>query len=454
MVPPGQASPKPSRNKVLILLDINKPLTDIANKMHQLCGELGLTRKESDESEVPRLVIRMFCWSYETTSVHRGRLKAEREELLWINSHDGAGLRKNLDQADGPLSRYKPESDKTKRIEIHKFSNAFWKADKPLEECIAPTLDQAARSWYEKHKHTKYSNLRTVLGIRNSEDFNALVDEEIEQVYRDVLQAADVVVTTPVTASKFSKHMGSCFQPSLVIFDEAPHARELSTLIAIARFHPAAWLFTGDHRQTKPWVSSHGKRPAINKAVHQLRVSMMERAYVANPRMPSLLINHRAHGNLQMLASKLFYQGEMVPAKDPDDFPSSTIHLRQKYIMPLKANNGPEVSRLIVILKGIGPPTDVQKSWYHPKHQEWIMGLVSKLLRDPQFLQINGKDPGSILIMSPYKQAFYEYRKAIKELKKNSPDLAKRVLNVEPRTIGTVQGHEADFVILDLVRDR
>jgi regulator of nonsense transcripts 1 len=82
------------------------------------------------------------------------------------------------------------------------------------------------------------------------------------------------------------------------------------------------------------------------------------------------------------------------------------------------------------------------------------MDLVSKLLRDPQFLQTNGKDPGSILIMSPYKQAFQEYRKAIKELKKNSPDLEKRIVDVEPRTIGTAQGHEADFVILDLVRDR
>lgn len=449
MVSPGASFLRPFRNKVLFLLDINKPLTDIANKMHQLCGELGLTRNESDGSEVPRLVIRMFCWSYEKTSIRRGRLAAEREELL-CNLHDDGS--KNQGKSDGPLSRYEEDKDKTEKVEIYKFSNAFQRAETPLEDCVAPTLDQAARSWYERHKTTKYANLRAIVASNSTRDCGNAFESYIEQVYRDVLEAADVVVTTPVSASKFSKDLGSCFRPSLVIYDEAPHARELSTLIAIANFHPAAWLFTGDHRQTKPWVGSHGKKPAINKFVHQLRVSMMERAHVANPDMPSLLINHRAYGNLQMLGSKLFYSGKMVSAHDPDKLPPSTLHLRQNYIMPLKSNTGPNVSRLIVVLKGIEPPVEVQKSWYHPKHQQWTMDLVTKLLRDPQFLHTNGKDAGSILIMSPYKQSFLEYRKAIKELKKKSPDLEKRI--VEPRTVGTAQGHEADFVILDLVRCR
>lgn len=419
--------------------------------MHQLCGELGLTRKESDGSEIQRLVIRMFCWSYEKTSVQRGRLDAEREELLYGNTqHDAIG--KNRDKADGPLSRYEANKDESVRVTIHDFTNAFRNAGKSSGEHVAPTLDQAAKSLYERHKDTDYADIKTMLGGNNPQTFHELLKESIEHVYCDVLQAADVIVTTPVTASKFATELGSHFKPSLVIFDEAPHARELSTLIDIARFQPAAWLFTGDHRQTKPWVGSHGQRPAINKAVHQLRVSMMERAYVANPDMRSLLINHRAYGNLQMLGSKLFYGGKMVPANNPDDLTPSTLHLRQKYIMPLKHNTGPEVSRLVVVLKGIGSPKEVQKSWYHPKHQQWTMDLITKLLRDPQFLQTNGRDPGSILIMSPYKRSFLEYRKAAKQLKKRYPIFEKR--EFEPRTVSTAQGHEADFVILDLVRPR
>ncbi|KUI72193.1 Putative helicase MOV-10 [Cytospora mali] len=423
---PGEWSPRASRNKVLFLMDMNQPLTDLANKMHRLCGELNLTRKETDGTEVPRIVIRVFCWSYDKTSVLRGKLEAEREELLQGNLGDDTGKGKRPDEADGPLSHYEAGADNSELIPIYKLSKSFRKAGTPSNEWTAPTLDQLAKLWYEKHKFTKYNVLRQLFECPYSARFEELLDHEVDNVYTDVLRAADVLVMTSVTASKLSEYLKSCFNPALVLFDEAPHARELSTLIPIANFNPAAWMYTGDHRQTKPWVGSHGKFPVINEFVHQLRVSMMERAYVANPNMPSLLINHRAHGDLQRLGSQLFYDGKMIPAKDPcepDALPPSTLYLRQEYIMPLKYNTDPTVSRLIVVLKGIGSPEQVQKSWSHPGHQQWAMGLVTRLLRDPQFLQTNGQDSGTILIMSPYKEAFLEYRKAIKELKKKSPDL-------------------------------
>ncbi|KUI56422.1 hypothetical protein VP1G_03780 [Cytospora mali] len=451
----GEKSPRASQNKVLFLMDINQPLTDLANKMHQLCGELNLTRQETDGSEVPRIVIRMFCWSYEKLSVRRGKLDAEREALLRGIPDGDAGKGKQPDEANSPPLQYDASCDDSASIKVPKLSGAFRKAEKPSEEWIAPTLDQVARLWYEKQKLTKYDDLRQLFEGSFSGRFDNLLNHEIEQVYKDVLRAADVLVMTPVTARKFSEYLRSFFEPTLIIFDEAPQSRELSTLIPIANFDPAAWIFTGDHRQTTPWVGSYTKVPPINQFVDQLRVSMMERAYEANPKMHSLLINHRAYGDLQRLASQLFYDGEMIPAKDPnepDALPPSTLHLRQKYIMPLKGNAGREASRLIAIFEGIGRPEQIQKSWYHPYHRDWTMDLVSRLLRDPQFLQTNGKDPGSILIMSPYRQASQDYRKEIKELKGKCPNLEKRI--VESRTVGTAQGHEADFVILDLVRDR
>lgn len=396
----------------------------------------------------------MYCLSFEKNSFHRGSLNAEREELLWG---------KDSDKDTGPLSRYMNAGlDKSEHVDAHGFADPFRKAGgsvldpgHDMKDTVAPTLHETARMWYEREKSpTKYVTLQSLLERQDASRFRSLWEYEVEQVYRDVLRAADVLVTTPVTASKFSKFLGPVFRPALVIFDEAPHARELSIMISIAKFDPEVWLLTGDHRQTKPFVGSHARKPAVNKYVEQLRVSTMERAHMANPKMPSLLVNHRAHGNLQMLASKLFYQGQMIPARDPGEpgaLPPSTLHLRQKYIMPLKRNKGSEVSRLVVVLRDTGPPESVQTSWYHPEHQRWTMRLVSKLLQDPQFLHTNGKDPGSILIMSPYRQALFEYRKAIKELKRKFPEHEKRI--VEPRTVDTAQGYEADFVVLDLVRD-
>ncbi|ROV88865.1 hypothetical protein VPNG_10342 [Cytospora leucostoma] len=246
VVNPGGDSPRASRNQILILLDINKPLTDIANKMHQLCLDMGLERKEADGTEMPGLVIRMFCWSYEMKSVRRGRLNAEREELLQRFSEADASKAKQAVDTLSPLSLYKADYDDSKRVEIHSFSKAFRKAkdsllpNGDLKGREAPILDQAARMWYEKQKGTRYTDLLKLLDFNGAGSLIYLLEHEIGKVYSEVLQAADVIVTTPVTATKYLGRLTPPFNPALVIFEEAPHARELSTLIAIANFSPAA----------------------------------------------------------------------------------------------------------------------------------------------------------------------------------------------------------------------
>lgn len=63
---PGAESPIPRSNRVLYLIDINRPLNDTANKMARLYEELGFTKEcRIDQSRAPRVAIRMHCWSYE-----------------------------------------------------------------------------------------------------------------------------------------------------------------------------------------------------------------------------------------------------------------------------------------------------------------------------------------------------------------------------------------------------
>lgn len=230
------------------------------------------------------------------------------------------------------------------------------------------------------------------------------------------------------------------------MFDEAPHARDLSLLISIANFKPQAWVMSGDHRQTRPFTLTNSP---------QLQVSVMERAYKSDPDMPGLLINHRASGNLQELASMLFYDSKMIPYKSPSELcaiPREAMYLCEKYLMPMKDHQGSEVSRLLVVLKG-GSPTQVQKSWHNAGHQAWVMKLVGKLVSDVRFLQINSRERGTILIMSPYAAARTEYGKAIRDLKKENKG-SLRGCTVEARTVDTAQGHEADVCIVDLVHEK
>lgn len=474
----GAQSPSPWNNKVLYLIDINRPLNDSANKMARLYGELGLTKKcRIDGSRAPRVAIRMHCWSYEKTSASRNRLQAEWDELNHRMEHPGRPEarqeRTSGQQADnstvaateesskGPLEKYNSKVDKSQTLPLHRFASSFRRAEHSFrtrgnqpDDCIAPSLDDAAWAMYQRFKDTKYARLSTIrlrMDLVRSTDLELLENSELETLYRDTLLDADIVFTTPVSASKFSSSM---FSPTLVIFDEAPHARELSTLIALAHFNPAAWIFSGDVRQTKPFVRSFGSYNCRNEYSGQLRVSMMERAYQKNPDSPSLNINHRARGNLQQLASELFYRARMVPAigqQQPGAIPPSTAHLRNNYIMPMKRNEGNQVSRLLVRLKDPGPVTQVdERSWWHPGHQRWVMDLVLKLLKDSEFRQTNGVGYGTILIMAFYKQAFIQYRKAIRELKARHPRFKDRV--VEARTVDTAQGHEADVVLIDFVR--
>lgn len=444
--------------KVLYLLDINRPLSDVAHRMADLMKNVY----GDSEKYRPWTVIHMSCWSYEMTSTRFGLLEAQRKELAHRIELQKQGKQPN--EEPGPLSRYDAEADDSRLVQFQGFSRAFqqrlylgnWhnKQAKPEDQYRALSLNEAAALYYKEHQDTKYADIKRMLHSGSTlSDLTRLRDERIEQLYRDVLQEAQFIATTPVTAHKFSSAL---FNAKVVMFDEAPHARELSIMIAIANFNPFAWILSGDPRQTKPFVGSYGRRYDVNKYVSQLRVSTMERACYLNPDMPSLLVNHRAHGNLQDLASTLFYDSKMVPAVDPllpGATPSSVLHLRGKYLMAIKQSEEPGVSRLLVVLNTSTPPVRTETSWYHPAHQDFVMDIVGKLVVDKQFRQTNGKDRGTVLIMSPYRQASIKYNKAIEAMAQTSPGRRLGCI-VEARTLDTSQGHEADFVFFDFVNER
>ncbi|POS70459.1 hypothetical protein DHEL01_v211152 [Diaporthe helianthi] len=433
-------APVLSRNQVLYLVDINRSATDVANKLVETYKKLGLQR----------YVIRMYCWSDEMGSVTVNMLETQKQELYHRiackrqkenpENNEGGQL------GEGPLAKYDKNKDQSDKVRIRRMalstlkvgnirSKSHYKGEK--ESRRAPTLEEAVMAYFEEHKDTRYAELHDLCHIYN-EDLQALRCQLVDKQVRGLAQ---LIV-----------------DPKLVIFDEAPHARELTIMIPIAKFCPEAWVFTGDHRQTKPYVGSHGLKRTVNKHVLQLRTSTMERAFKANPNMLSLLTNHRACGGLQEPASALFYSGKMVPAVKPGTpgaIPPSTEHLRKTYIMPLKASQKKQVSRMLVVLEGF--PFDreesrIQGSLCNENHQDWVKELVEKLVRDPKFLQTNGKDRGTILIMSPYKRAVIEYGKMISVIKGQRPSGLDGCI-VEARTVDTAQGFEADVVILDFVSD-
>lgn len=205
-----------------------------------------------------------------------------------------------------------------------------------------------------------------------------------------------------------------------------------------------------DHRQTRPFVASDDVRS--NPWAPQMLVSMMERADHAGAISHSLLINHRAYGGLQQLASTMFYNGKMVSGYKENETTPPNVQYLQKYLERfLPVGQSCHEPRLIVY-DAKNAETKIGTSWFNPSHIEWVMNRVQELLPDSKFQQVGKRERGTILIISPYKESYHRYKKAIKAL----PPQWQARLNVEgrceARTIDTVQGGEADFVFLDMVR--
>jgi len=422
--------------KVLFLIDINKPLDDTASKMIRLYKTLGLRKK----------VIRMLKWPRELA---KGSFRD-------IGDSDNFSAQAEPDAT--------PEEDDGKR----NFGSAFidqWRraatTSRAKGEFEALTLDEAACEYYLNNKK-EYSKIgkfidQSLEKLKTAGEklvATSQCEADILGIYRIVLQEADFIATTPVAAFC---HFDGMFDPDLVFFDECAHARELSTLISIAFFEPKAWVFLGDHRQTNPHTTTE------HNASRQLELSMIERIAHTHNIQVDLLINHRSYGELQGLPSKLFYDGKMRSGRARDgNFPESVMHLRDYFSQFRKENARyphSDVPRFIIYLRTAwrslvrkdkdGQKEHDRKLYWNPANHAWVMRRVEELLNDTKFRRVDGSGPGTILIMSPYREAFHKYEGAIRRIAR--PGDRERV---KARTCGTVQGAQADVVFLDMVMER
>lgn len=401
---------------ILFLVDINKTVDDAANRYYALCKEVGLKLR----------IVRMHGWPYEMR--HSSRLNKEARR--------------------GPVES-EAELDFTKRFLTTASLACQTKAYR--DSNVAPTLDEASWEYYELHKSDCFPALRNLLArmgngeVFNSEDWKSL-RSQVSVLYRAVLAQADFVATTPVaTYGRFSK----LFEPDLIFVDEAPHARELTTLIAIAFFSPLAWILTGDVHQTRPFVKSGDRRVAdreglkFNPFAEQLRISTMARAAAAGVTNARLLVNKRGYAQLHRLPSKMFYNDEMISGYG-NEYPPSVLHLK-RYLERLGPAADVSENRLVVCLKDSCEHVH-RNSFWNPSHHKWIVEHVQQLLKDEAFVAVDGLARGTIMIATPYSTAVREYHAGVKTWPQEWQD------RVEVLTVDKAQGNQADVVFLDMVR--
>ncbi|KAK4077501.1 uncharacterized protein Triagg1_3833 [Trichoderma aggressivum f. europaeum] len=402
---------------ILFLVDINQTVSDAADRYHCLCKDAGLDVR----------IIRMYGWPYEMRHSER------------------------LNQAGGHKDDGDAATDFTKTFLTTVGLTHHAKLER--DDRRAPNLDEAAWDHYEKHKHDSYPGLTKLLGrmekeeVFDGEDWRSL-RRQVTGLYRDVLAGADFVATTPVAASgSFAK----LFRPEIIFVDEAPHARELTTLIPLAYFDPVAWIFTGDVKQTRPFIDNCGserkaqqKGLIFNPYAEQLRLSTMARAAAADALDHKLLVNNRAFGNLQRLPSHIFYDGEMTSGHSEETmYPASTKYLKE-YLEKLSGRENLEENRLVVSFANSSEETH-RNSFWNPTQHSWVIEQAKSLLEDVKFQSVSGA-PGTIMIQTPYSTAYRQYQGEVKQWPADWQD---RVLVL---TVDKAQGNQADVVFLDMVR--
>lgn len=405
---------------ILFLVDINKTVDDAANRYYSLCKTAGLKLR----------IIRMHGWPYElrnSNKLNKGGPKGPQET--------------------------ESELDFTKKfLTVASLSRHTKSGRNPNEP---PTLDEASWEYFERHQNGCFPGLKKLLAVMESgealgaEDWKS-IRRQVSFLYRAVLSQADFIATTPVaTYGGFSK----LFEPDLIFVDEAPHARELTTLIPIAYYSPLAWIFTGDVKQTRPFVKSTSKRVlesdglTFNPFAEQLRVSTMARAAAVNALNSKLLVNKRAYGNLHRLPSRMFYGAEMISGHDEASmYPPSAQHLKE-HLMKLGGVPDVDENRVVVRLKGSREVMH-RGSFWNPAHHEWLLEQVQRLLRDDAFQTVTGPAAagGTIMIATPYSTAARQYNAEVRKWPKEWQD------RIEVLTVDKAQGNQADVVFLDMVR--
>ncbi|KAH7176495.1 P-loop containing nucleoside triphosphate hydrolase protein [Dactylonectria macrodidyma] len=400
---------------ILFVVDLNKTVDDAADRYFTLCKEAGLKLR----------IVRMHGWPYEMRNstklnephpTQEGELDFTRKFMTTISLAKHAGIDRNPNKA--------------------------------------PTLDEAAWDYYEKHKRDCFTSLNRILTrmeageVLTTQDWKTL-RSQVTVLYRAVLAQTDFIATTPVAAyGGFSK----LFRPDVVFVDEAPHARELTTLIPIAFFEPIAWILTGDVNQTRPFVKGGSIRDATKEGLKpnphaaQLRVSLMARAEMVGAINSKLLVNKRAHGNLHRLPSDMFYQGGMSSGYEGTErYPPTVVHLKN-YLQQLGGIPEMRENRAIIRLTDSKEERHINSFW-NPTHHKWLVEQVQKLLGDPQFRSIiDNNIPGSVMIQSPYSTAVRMYLAEVKQWPQEWQD------RVEVLTVDKAQGNQADVVFLDMVR--
>ncbi|XP_060788136.1 putative helicase mov-10-B.2 [Neoarius graeffei] len=268
---------------------------------------------------------------------------------------------------------------------------------------------------------------------------------------KEELMEYRIVVTTVVTAGRLVSGGLPAGHFTHIFVDEAGHAVECETIIAIAgllRAETGQLVLAGDPKQLGPILRS----PYAIK--YGLGLSLLERLMTQNPLykktdtgfnsnyVTKLLCNYRSHKAILKTPNEMFYDGELKPCADEfsTNFYCNWEHL-PKTDFPL-------------IFHGVLGKDERElnsPSFFNTNEIAIVVDYLKKLLLTQGKKGIAKISPKDIGIITPYRKQVEKLQQAIRQRDKD----LKSFKDIEHLKVGSVeefQGQERRVIIVSTVR--
>lgn len=278
----------------------------------------------------------------------------------------------------------------------------------------------------------------------------------------EVLDGVVAIFCTPVVAREIANHHPSWY-PGLVIGDEAGRMTEALSLVLTSAWPKAAVIFAGDPYQFGPVSNTYRGNidvvagPKSERFIYkdvfgpQRTYSLLARADAKGMSDIVLSDSYRSEGDCQVFAARKFYHGRMDIVHRNREIHSDVVKSRLSTLL----GHTPNVCSIFIDM----PDAQEQKVGLTYSNESsarlsialalWVaqqnFGLCTDL-RDEKPEQEVRK--ATICVMTPYKAQKQHLEYAWQKV---SPVEVHRE-SIDIRLVDEAAGHEADFVIYDMVR--
>ncbi|KAK7398570.1 hypothetical protein QQX98_012048 [Neonectria punicea] len=372
--------------------------------------------------------------------------KTERADMLIVERRQP----RVIDTTQAPLAG---SQDRTLAKHINsQFTTSFLEKS---PSSVFQTVSQFAKEIAEQHPDEWTAYRRAVFEKTHDPDAFVLNRTEHIAAVQALLEYAvgrcDIICGTPVALAQLADHVNE-WNADFIVVDEAARMSEPLSLMVPSKYQDAACLFIGDTKQFAPLTLTTGQSDYKTIFGPQRGVSLFHRVEDMGRLTFTLRLNHRAWGMAAEWAQGFFYGKQMSIVNRGRN--SATSNIRQWITRQTGA-------RSTTVMFKIPEATEnpVGTSYANDANALFVMQLVVQMYREMNPLNVRdvaacrrGEEVrvrrGSIMILTPYSVQKNQYQLLLRQMSaaEYPTDL------VEVRTIDDSPSHEADIVLIDLVR--